>query len=672
MKELISEKNIATNTINEIEEKLELENEDIIKEVDKMKTIVKTKLKCELTDYNTYLFHEGKNYYSYGFMGAHIITEKRKKGVRFTTWAPNAKNIFVVGDFSNFEVRQEYKMERVTDAGLWSIFIPDITQGEKYKYAVENNYGYYTYKADPYGFKTEVRPNTASIVTDKSKYKWNDRSWMAKKKWFKMYESPINIYEMHLGSWKLKDGKFLTYRELAQELPKYLVEMEYTHVEIMPLMEHPLDKSWGYQITGYYSVTSRYGDMDDFRYLIDELHKAGIGVILDWVPGHFCRDSHGLYMFDGTPTYEYQEAWRADNKGWGTSNFDLGRPEVKSFLISNALYWIKEFHIDGLRVDAVSNMLYLNYGKDQGEWVPNIFGDNGSLEAIQFIKELNTAVKKEAPNTMMIAEESTSWSKISKPIEEGGLGFDFKWNMGWMHDTLDYIKEDAINRKYHHNKMTFSMMYNYSENFVLPISHDEVVYGKKALVVKMWGDNWNKYAGLRLYAANMIGHPGKKLLFMGSEFGQFIEWRDHEELQWFVTDQYPVHKQVQQYFKALNKFYKENKALWELDHDYNGFSWIDADNANDSVYSFIRKSKNEKELLLFVCNYTPVVRYDFRVGVPYLGEYKECFNSDRLEFGGSGQVIDDVILAEEIPCNYQPYSIKIKVPPMAAIVFKLV
>ena len=486
-----------------------------------------------------------------------------------------------------------------------------------------------------------------------------------------MYESPINIYEIHLGSWKTKNKEFLTYKEIAAELPKYLTDMGYTHVEILPIIEHPLDASWGYQGVGYYSVTSRYGSANDFKYLVDELHKAGIGVILDWVPSHFCKDAHGLYMFDGTPTYEYDEEWKRDNKGWGTFNFDLGKPEVKSFLISNLFFWIREFHIDGIRNDAVSNMLYLSYGRENDEWHPNIYGENGNLEAMQFIKEYNTAIHKEFPTVMTIAEESTAWPKISKPVEDGGLGFNFKWNMGWMNDTLTYIKEDPLYRKYHHNKMTFSMAYNYSENFILSISHDEVVHGKGSLVNKMWGDYWNKFAGLRLYLAHMMGHPGKKLMFMGSEYGQFTEWHEYEELQWNLTEENDMHKKTQLFFKDMNHYYKDNKALWENDYEPEGYEWIDADNCDESIFSFIRHDKKNNESLVFVCNYTPVVRYDFRIGVPKLGEYVEDFNTDNEIYGGSGQVIDDVLLAEEIPYNNQPYSVKIKVPPMAAIVLKV-
>ena len=632
---------------------------------------VKKKVKCELNVDNISLFHEGKHYEAYAFMGAHTVCEKRKKGVRFTTWAPRAKNVYVVGNFSNFEVKENYKMERVSDAGLWSIFIEGIQPGEKYKYSIESIHGEHVYKADPYAFESEKRPNTASIVRENFKYKWNDRSWMMKRKRFNMYESPINIYEMHLGSWKTKNGEFLTYKEIADELPKYLVDMGYTHVEILPVLEHPLDASWGYQGVGYYSVTSRYGNANDFKYLIDELHRAGIGVILDWVPSHFCKDVHGLYMFDGTPTYEYEEEWKRDNKGWGTFNFDLGRPEVKSFLISNLFYWIKEFHIDGIRNDAVSNMLYLNYGRNDGEWRPNIYGGSGNLEAIQFIKDYNSALHDEFPTVMTIAEEATSWPKISKPIEEEGLGFNFKWNMGWMNDTLKYIKEDPINRKYHHHKLTFSMAYHYSENFILPISHDEVVHGKYSLVNKMWGDYWNKFAGVRVYLAHMMGHPGKKLMFMGSEFGQFIEWREYEELQWNLIEEYDMHKMTQQFFRDMNHYYKENKALWESDYKIEGYEWIDADNCDESIYSFIRRDSKSEENLIFICNYTPVVRYDFRVGVPFLGEYIEDFNTDSEIYGGSGQVMADKLVAEEITWNNQPYSIKIKVPPMAAIILKI-
>ena len=657
----------ATKLKAEVEENFD----DIQKSVNSVKNNLSKKksYKSQITDLNTYLFHEGKNYTSYAFMGSHQVTEKRKKGIRFTTWAPNAINVYVSGDFCNFAIEDEYKMEKITERGIWSIFIEGVEPGTKYKYVIEDKAGNKVFKADPYAVTSEVRPATASIISSKTQYKWNDRSWMTKRKKFKMYDAPINIYEVHLGSWKRDGEEFKTYRELAGELPKYLSEMGYTHIELMPIMEHPLDASWGYQTTGYYSVTSRYGNVDDFKYLIDCLHKENIGVILDWVPGHFCKDIHGLYKFDGTSTYEYKDEWKANNAGWGTYNFDLGKPEVKSFLISNAVYWLHEYHIDGLRVDAVSNILYLDYGRQGGEWIPNKYGGNGNLEAIEFLKELNSAVKKEFPTVMMIAEESTAWPKISQPVEYG-LGFDFKWNMGWMNDTLEYMKEDPLYRKYHHGKMTFSMDYNYSEHFILSISHDEVVHGKGSFLNKMWGDYWNKFAGLRLYLAHMIGHPGKKLIFMGSEFGQFEEWNEDKQLQWNLIEEFEMHKKTQLFFKDMNHYYKEHKALWENDYNLEGYKWIDPDNSEESIYSFIRMDKKNKESLIFVCNYTPVVRYDFRLGVPELGKYVQDFNTDSEIYGGSGQTIDEVLIAEEVTFNNQPYSITIKVPPMAAIILK--
>lgn len=666
----LTSNNTSSNSSKVVNKKNNLNISENIKGNSSKKT-TKPKIKCELSDMNIYLFHEGKHYEAYGFMGAHIVSEKRKRGVRFTTWAPNAKSVYVVGDFCNFKAEEKYKMQRISKDGLWSIFIPEIVAGEKYKYVIETKDGKLNYKADPYAFQSEFRPHTASIVADNIKYKWNDRSWMMKRKRFNMYQSPINVYEVHLGSWKRKDNDFMTYREIAEELPKYVANMGYTHVEILPIIEHPLDASWGYQGVGYYSVTSRYGGINDFKYLIDELHKSGIGVILDWVPSHFCKDAHGLYMFDGTPTYEYEEEWKRENKGWGTYNFDLGKPEVNSFLISNLFYWIKEFHIDGIRNDAVSNMLYLSYGRNHGEWEPNEDGGDGNLEAIDFIRTYNKAIHEEYPTVMTIAEESTAWPNVSKPVEDGGLGFNFKWNMGWMHDTLKYVKDDPVYRKYNHNKITFSMAYNYAENFILPISHDEVVHGKGSLVNKMWGDEWNKFSGLRLYIAHMIAHPGKKLLFMGAELGELIEWREYEQLEWELLDESGIHKETHKFFKDINNFYKENRCLWEKDYESDGYEWIDANNSDESIYSFIRRGKKEDDFLIFICNYTPVVRYDFKIGVPVLGNYKETFNTDKKEYGGSGQVMDNVIIAEEIPYNNQPYSISIKVPPMAVIALKI-
>ncbi|WP_346977975.1 1,4-alpha-glucan branching protein GlgB [Clostridium perfringens] len=619
------------------------------------------------------LFLEGKEHSAYKFMGAHFITENRKRGVRFTTWAPRASKIYVIGDFNNWELKEEYSMKKINERGIWSLFLPKLEEGIKYKFAVVNECGNNTvYKADSYAFKSELRPNTASVLTKIKSFRWGDKRWLNKREKEGLDNKPMNIYELHLGSWKRKDGEFMTYEEISEVLVEYIKEMGYTHVEFMPINEHPLDASWGYQGVGYYSVTSRYGDLNGLKALINKLHKNNIGVLLDWVPSHFCKDEHGLFMFDGSPTYEYEAWWKANNEGWGTCNFDLGRPEVKSFLFSNAMYWINEFHVDGLRVDAVSNMLYLDYGREYGEWEPNIYGGNGNLEAIAFLKELNTIIKKEGKGAITVAEESTSWEGITKSVEEDGLGFDYKWNMGWMNDTLSYIELDPIYRKYHHNKMNFSMMYNYSEKFILPISHDEVVHGKKSLINKMWGDDWKKYAGLRLYASFMMGHPGKKLMFMGCEFGQFVEWREWEELQWNVIEEFDIHRKTKEYFKALNHFYLENSSLWSLDYEEEGFKWIDADNSEESVLSFIRIGKNKKEKLIFICNFTPEVYYDFKVGVPELGEYVEVFNSDSLEFGGAGNIMGDSILkATEESFKDFDYSISVKVPPLGTLVLKV-
>ena len=619
------------------------------------------------------LFLDGKEHLAYKFMGAHFVTENRKKGIRFTTWAPRSSKIYVIGDFNNWELKEEYSMEKINERGIWSLFVLKLEEGIKYKFAVVNECGNNTvYKADPYAFKSELRPNTASVLTKIKSFRWGDKRWLNKREKEGLDNKPMNIYEIHLGSWKRKNGEFMTYEEISEILPEYIKEMGYTHVEFMPINEHPLDASWGYQGVGYYSVTSRYGDLNGLKSLINKLHKNNIGVLLDWVPSHFCKDEHGLFMFDGSPTYEYDAWWKANNEGWGTCNFDLGRPEVKSFLFSNAMYWINEFHIDGLRVDAVSNMLYLDYGREYGEWETNIYGGNGNLEAIAFLKELNTIIKKEGKGAITVAEESTSWEGITKPVEEDGLGFDYKWNMGWMNDTLSYIELDPIYRKYHHNKMNFSMMYNYSEKFILPISHDEVVHGKKSLINKMWGDDWKKYAGLRLYASFMMGHPGKKLMFMGCEFGQFIEWREWEELQWNVIEKFDIHRKTQEYFRVLNHFYLENNSLWSLDYEEEGFRWIDADNSEQSVLSFIRIGKNKKEKLIFICNFTPEVYYDFKVGVPELGEYVEVFNSDSLEFGGAGNIMGDNILeATEESFKDFDYSINVKVPPLGTLVLKL-
>lgn len=629
--------------------------------------------KTELTNFNEYLFHQGKNYEAYNILGSHKRTENGQTGVQFATWAPNARAVYVVGDFNNFEVTDQYKLEKVTDNGIWRGFFTTVQVGQKYKYCIiDSNGNQGEFKADPYAVQSELRPGNASIVYEPSDFKWNDKEWMAKRNRVNVLEQPLNIYEIHLGSWKRKEnGDFLTYEEISEDLPKYIKEMGYTHIEIMPLVEHPLDASWGYQGTGYYSPTSRYGKLEGLKILINKLHEQNIGVIMDWVPGHFCKDAHGLYKFDGTPTYEYQEEWRAENKGWGTCNFDLGRREVKSYLISNALYWFREFHIDGLRVDAVSSILYLDYSRQPGEWVPNKFGGNGNLEAIDFLKQLNQAVFGEYPTALMIAEESTAWPNVTKPTINDGLGFNLKWNMGWMNDTLEYVEIDPKYRKHNHRNITFAMMYNYAENYLLPLSHDEVVHGKKPLVEKMWGDEWNKYAGLRAFMGYMMGHPGKKLTFMGCEFAQGIEWREYEQLEWNLINDHEINKQTQLFFKDMNHLYLNNKAMWELDHNYKGFNWIEADNSEQSILIFARRSRNDEDTLVFIVNFTPTVYYDYQIGVPFLGEYEELFNTDDSKYGGSGQIMDAVLVSEKAPFHNQPYSLKIKVPPMATLVLKV-
>lgn len=678
--EKTSEDNLG-NSVKSVlvkEETKDLENKNIetiskdTKEKEDKK-IEKNVDKTEITNYNEYLFHQGKNYNSYDIFGSHVVKRNNEIGVQFATWAPNAKEVYVVGDFNQFKVDAAYKLTKLNENGIWCGFFTQPKEGDKYKYCIidlQGNIG--EYKSDPYAVLSEVRPNNASIIYKSKEFMWNDKKWMDHRNSINVLEQPLNIYEIHLGSWRTnKDGEFLTYEQISELLPDYLEEMGYSHVEIMPLVEHPLDASWGYQATGYYSPTSRYGTPEGLKVLIDKLHEKNIGVIMDWVPGHFCKDANGLYKFDGTPTYEYQEEWRAENKGWGTCNFDLGRPEVKSYLISNALYWFREFHIDGLRVDAVSSILYLDYSRQPGEWKPNKYGGNGNLEAIDFLKQLNQAVFAEYPTALMIAEESTAWPNITKPPIKDGLGFNFKWNMGWMNDTLEYVQIDPLYRKNNHRNITFAMMYNYAENYILPLSHDEVVHGKKSLIEKMWGDEWNKYAGLRAFMGYMMGHPGKKLTFMGCEFAQGIEWREYEQLEWNLIEALENNRKTHLFFKDLNNLYLNNKAFWELDHDYRGFNWIEVDNNEQSILVFARRSRNDEDTLIFVVNFTPVVYYDYQIGVPFLGEYEELFNTDDTKYGGSGQIMGTPLFSQKKQFQNQPYSLKIKVPPMATLILKI-
>ena len=632
----------------------------------------------ELNEYDLYLFHNGTNYKTYEMLGAHFVEQDGKKGVRFAVWAKNAKSVSVVGDFNNWDTRV-HVMSRLGDGETWCIWIEGIQEGTAYKYAIEPQWGGpHIMKADPYGFFAEKKPATASRVYQLEGYEWGDGEYMRAKEKGSSYSKPMLIYEVHAGSWQRKgrgdsdkEDVYLSYRELADRLVKYAKEMNYTHIEFMPLTEHPFDGSWGYQTTGYYAPTSRYGEPNDFRYLIETAHKNGIGIIMDWVPGHFCKNDEGLREFDGTNLYESDNPQLSENKGWGTINFDYGRTEVQSFLISNALYWFDEYHIDGLRIDGVANMLYLNFGREEGEWTPNKYGDTGNLEAIEFIKKLNEAVFKYHPNALMMAEESTDWPLISKPVYMGGMGFNYKWNMGWMNDMLKYVSLDPIYRKWNHDKVTFSFMYAFSENFILPLSHDEVVHGKCSLIEKMPGDYWQKFAGLRGFFGYWMAHPGKKLLFMGGEYGQFIEWNENDSLDWHLVEQYEKHTQMSHYSACLNKFYCDNKAFWQVDFDWNGFQWIDCNDNENSVVSFIRKAKDESDYIIAVCNFTPEVRVGYRIGVPDKGAYVEVFNSDLEEFGGSGVKNEGEILTQDVAWHNRAQSIEIRVPPLATIYLKL-
>ncbi len=606
----------------------------------------------------------------YKKLGAHIVEEDGESGVRFCVWAPNAQNVSVVGNFNDWN-GENHSMVKDDTSGEWSLVIKGITEGAVYKYEVKKLHGEIALKSDPYGFYHEVRPDTASIVYNVFDYEWGDVGYRRGKRRHKLYEGPINIYEVHLGSWKRKkDGSLLSYRELSDDLVNYVCDMGYTHIEIMPLVEHPFDGSWGYQATGYFSITSRYGEPKDFMYFVDQCHQNGIGVILDWVPAHFCKDAHGLAKFDGTALYEYFDSRKAENYQWGTLNFDVGREEVASFLISSAMFFLEIFHIDGIRVDAVSSMLHLDFGKEDTEWVANQYGGRENLHSIEFLRDLNETVFKTCPNTLMMAEESTDWPLVSRPTYLGGLGFNYKWNMGWMNDILEYMEIDTIHRKWNHNLITFSIMYAYSENFILPLSHDEVVHGKKSLLDKMPGDYWQKFANLRLLYGFMMGHPGKKLLFMGGEFGQFIEWKYDDQLDWFIME-HDLHKKMHNYTKTLNEFYKDQKSLWQLDLEPEGFEWIDANDSEHSIASFIRQGKKEEDLLLVLCNFTEQAYPSYRIGVPYLGEYQEVFNSDQEEFGGSGVINYEAVVADEIEAHSKPYSIEIKVPPLGVTYIKL-
>lgn len=613
-----------------------------------------------------YLFHQGENAHAYDFFGSHKETENGKSGVVFRCWAPHAKSVSVVGDFNHWD-RTQCFMNKISDGGIWEVFIPGIKQFDNYKYSVEAPDGLIKLKADPYGYHMELRPNTATKFYDLDGYSWKDKKYedeLAKKN---IYESPINIYEVNCGSWKHKDGREMSYTELADELIPYVKEMGYTHVEIMPIGEYPFDGSWGYQQIGYFAPTSRFGTPHDFMAFVDKCHQAGIGIIVDWVPAHFPKDAAGLYEWDGESCYEYADPFKREHKSWGTHIFNWGLPEVQSYLVSNANYWVEKYHIDGLRVDAVASMLYLDYDRRDGEWRPNNKGGKENLEAIAFLQKLNAALFKEHPNLLMVAEESTAWPMVTKPADIGGLGFNFKWNMGWMNDMLRYMSMDPLGRPYNHNLVTFSFYYAFSENFVLPISHDEVVYGKCSMLDKMGGPREYRFNSMRTFLGYMMAHPGKKLMFMGQEFAQYKEWNFQTQLDWEVLEFEP-HYKYHQYVKAINKFYKETPALWECDTSWEGFHWISAEDNQNSVIAFRRIAKNKDELIV-VCNFQPVRHEVYEIGVPYFADYKEVLNSDDVEFGGSG-IKNGTITAVEKPMHGEQYSVSIDLPPMSVLFFK--
>ncbi|HUA57220.1 MAG TPA: 1,4-alpha-glucan branching protein GlgB [Verrucomicrobiae bacterium] len=621
-----------------------------------------------ISDTDLYLHGEGNLHEAYLTMGAHLAQVEGSAGVRFAVWAPNAENVTVAGEFNDWDVRRHPM--RMRTGGVWELFIPGIGQGTAYKFYVRSRIaGYQQLKADPFAFYSETPPKSASLVWDLSKYQWADHEWMEQRAATNWLKSPVAVYEVHLESWlRGPNGKPLTYREMAVKLVEYVRYMGYTHIEMLPVMEHPFSGSWGYQVIGYFAPTSRFGNPDDFRYLVDRCHQAGIGVIVDWVPAHFPKDAHGLAFFDGTALYEHADPRKGEHREWGTMVFNYGRNEVRGFLIANALFWLKEYHIDALRVDAVASMLYLDYARKAGEWLPNQFGGNENLEAIDFLRRFNERAH-EVPGAFTIAEESTAFPGVSKPVYLGGLGFTMKWNMGWMHDMLDYFHFDPVFRKYHHNNITFSLLYAFTENFIQPISHDEVVHGKGSLLRKMPGDEWRQFANVRAFLAYMWAHPGKKLLFMGQEIGQPEEWNYNSGVRWDLLEFEP-HRKLQALMRELNRLYREFPALYQVDFHYRGFEWVDFHDWESSIIAFIRRGENESDWILFCCNFTPVPRYKYGFGVPEEGFYEEILNTDSELFGGSNLGNGGLVSSKPEPKHDRPHSISITLPPLSVVAFR--
>ncbi|MBW1765598.1 MAG: 1,4-alpha-glucan branching protein GlgB [Deltaproteobacteria bacterium] len=624
-----------------------------------------------LTDEDLYLFNEGSHFRLYEKFGAQIIKKCGREGTFFSVWAPNAESVFVIGDFNGWN-KTKHPLTQRDHSGIWEGFIPGICKGERYKYRIHSRHNMYKVdKADPFAFYNEISPKTSSIVWN-FKHQWDDEDWMKNRERLSSQDSPMAIYELHLGSWMRvpeEENRSLNYKELGSRLAEYASDMGFTHVEFLPVMEHPFYGSWGYQVNGYFAPTSRYGTPDDFMFLIDQLHQHGIGVILDWVPSHFPDDEHGLGYFDGTHLFEHSEERQRIHPDWGSLIFNYGRHEVQSFLISNALFWLDKYHVDGLRVDAVASMLYLDYGRKDGEWIPNKYRGRENLEAISFLKRFNETVYEHYPSVHTIAEESTSWPMVSRPTYIGGLGFGMKWDMGWMHDTLEYFSKDPVYRKYQHDKLTFRIIYAFHENFVLPFSHDEVVHGKGSLLRKMPGDDWQKFANLRLLLGYMYAQPGKKLLFMGGEIGQWNEWYHETSLDWDLLD-YPFHRGVQQWVKDLNNLYRNEPALYEHDFEPAGFEWIDCNDSQQSTISLIRNGSSDEDTLIIVCNFTPIPRHDFLVGAPKGGFWRELLNSDALDYGGSGQGNLGHVAADSTPFHGRPNSFSITIPPLSTVFFK--